>query len=429
MVDPKKLLVAELKRELDNRNINSNGRKSVLISRLELALNEEQRQSETNRNDRSEFEELNISVSSVESMDPYEPDQLLNISVSSVDSSDARNESHSDEFGLNIEQDQSERTLPNTSNDNAETHANILSLSSETSTIISLPLDRIEIPSHSDVTMPDVSQLLHGEEKNQVTYTLIPGKRANSEILYSIEERQFYLKKKKLANGVISLECRTDGCNKRCYLNLVDEKCELPTPYEPHNHHTKEEEYKKLNVLNQMKKDCSNPNIIAKREGKTSIVKKIFRDTIAENENSTIQFHRVERTLRRIAGKTLPAAPKTIDQIGIAFENEHVNQLYGFTSHRSAPTQFYRTTYVSDDFSYSVFASQRCIDLIKAHYTVMERKYTMDATFDVTPRLFYQLLIIYFETPSKQVEHFENTHSNEFTEIGFRFIFCCFFSS
>lgn len=102
----------------------------------------------------------------------------------------------------------------------------------------------------------------------------------------------------------------------------------------------------------------------------------------------------------------MPPAPKTIDQIGSAFANEHVNRLYGQTSHKSdtKKNQFYRTTHISDEFAYSVFASQRCIDLIEKHYREEERKYTMDATFKIVPRLFYQLLIIYFETPSKQVQ-------------------------
>lgn len=56
-----------------------------------------------------------------------------------------------------------------------------------------------------------------------------------------------------------------------------------------------------------------------------------------------------------------------------------------------------------DDFGYSVFASQRIIDMIEQNYTEEQRKYAMDATFLVVPLLFFQLLIIYFETPTKQV--------------------------
>lgn len=241
-----------------------------------------------------------------------------------------------------------------------------------------------------------------------ITYSLIPGKRANSEILYSMEEQQFYVKKRKLTSGVLSLVCRTTGCKNHCYLDSEKNICKLPVPYVPHAHPTQEDEYKKLCVLNKIKADCANPNIVAKTETKTSVVKSIFKETITENEDSTVQYHRVERTLRRIASKTMPPAPKTIEQIGSTFENEHVNRLYGQTLHKTddEKNQFYRTTHVEDEFAYSVFASQRCIDLIESHYEVHERKYCIDATFKVVPLLFYQLLIIYFETPTKQVKFF-----------------------
>lgn len=236
----------------------------------------------------------------------------------------------------------------------------------------------------------------------------MPGKRVNSEILYLNHEKQFYVKKKKLASGVLSLVCRTDNCKNQCYLDLEKNICTLPVPYVPHNHSTQEEEYEKLCVLNKIKSDCANPNIVAQRETKTSVVKSIFKDKITENENSTIQYHRIERTLRRITSKTMPTAPKTIDQIESTFANDHVAKLYGQTSHKTntEKNQFYRTTHVNDEFGYSIFASQRCIDLIEANYPVNERRYNMDATFKVVPRLFYQLLIIYFETPTKQVQFF-----------------------
>lgn len=241
------------------------------------------------------------------------------------------------------------------------------------------------------------------EATNTVGYELLPGKRANSEILYSKDEKQFYLKKRKLANGQISLVCRTKGCKNNCYLDKDKKECSLPNPYVPHTHATVEEEYESLRILNQIKVDCSDPDTVAKRETKTSVVKSIFKETIAKHDASAIQYHRIERTLRRIASKTLPAAPKTIEEIGKTFENSHVNRLYGQSLYEGENKQFYRTTHVSDAFAYSVFASQRSIDLIKDHYPENERKYCLDATFKVSPRLFYQLLIIYFETPSKQV--------------------------
>lgn len=125
------------------------------------------------------------------------------------------------------------------------------------------------------------------------------------------------------------------------------------------------------------------------------------------NQSSDLQFSTYERTLRRIKNSSMPPSPKDIEGIEEAFANEEVNRLYGQTMHTDNvdKNQFYRTTYRCDDFGYSVFASQRTIDLIHDNYTVAQRKYLMDATFYVVPLLFMQLLIIYFQTPSKQVIH------------------------
>lgn len=108
----------------------------------------------------------------------------------------------------------------------------------------------------------------------------------------------------------------------------------------------------------------------------------------------------------------MPSPPKTIADIDAAFANENVNRLYGQTLHKSNvdKNQFYRTTYVCDEFAYSVFASQRIIDMIASNYSIEERKYMMDATFKVTPQLFYQLLTIHFETPNKQVNALKHDH-------------------
>lgn len=131
---------------------------------------------------------------------------------------------------------------------------------------------------------------------------------------------------------MISLTCRHDGCKNNCYLD--EGVCKLPVLYIPHNHATKANEYKELCVLNAIKNDCANAEIMAKIDTKTSAVKSIFKETIKENESSTVQFHKIERTLRRIASKTMPAAPKSINDIGKTFENESVRRLYGQTMHK-----------------------------------------------------------------------------------------------
>lgn len=125
---------------------------------------------------------------------------------------------------------------------------------------------------------------------------------------------------------------------------------------------------------------------------------------VYRNEQVGLQYHRVERTMRRIRQTTMPAPPKKIEQIPELFQNPTVNNLYGRTKQKlnTEKNQFYRTTRICEEFAYSLFASQRIIDLIQ-DFPIEKRRFMMDATFKIVPKIFSQLLVIYFETPSKQV--------------------------
>lgn len=119
-------------------------------------------------------------------------------------------------------------------------------------------------------------------------------------------------------------------------------------------------------------------------------------------------FHKVERTMRRIKQSTMPAPPKKVEDIHACFDNEAVNEMYGRTKQKTntEKNQFYRTTHICGEFAYSLFASERIIDLIQT-YAVDKRRFMMDATFKIVPKMYSQLLVIYFETPSKQVNENE----------------------
>lgn len=77
------------------------------------------------------------------------------------------------------------------------------------------------------------------------------------------------------------------------------------------------------------------------------------------HDNNDLQYHTVERTMRRTKQTNLPAPPKKVEDIAASFENPIVNQVYGMTENKTntEKNQFYRTTFVCDDFSYSLFAS------------------------------------------------------------------------
>lgn len=127
-----------------------------------------------------------------------------------------------------------------------------------------------------------------------------------------------------------------------------------------------------------------------------------FRD-----DNLDVMYHTVERTMRRIKQSTMPAPPKKVEDIHACFDNETVNEKYARTKQKTntEKNQFYRTTHICEEFAYT-FAWERIIDLIKT-YAVDKRRFMIDATFKIVPKMYSQLLVIYFETPSKQVNEIE----------------------
>lgn len=107
----------------------------------------------------------------------------------------------------------------------------------------------------------------------------------------------------------------------------------------------------------------------------------------------------MQRSLYRYKSSSLPPMPRTAAEVKLAFQRDDVMNLYGRTlANDSGPqTDFFRTVFVGDQFSYAVFASQKIIAEIEK-IPVTRRKYAMDATFKVCPYgEFKQLLIIHIE--------------------------------
>lgn len=98
-----------------------------------------------------------------------------------------------------------------------------------------------------------------------------------------------------------------------------------------------------------------------------------------------------------IHNETLPNAPKTCEDIRVAFANEKIRKIYGHTKHDN-PSVFYKGCVEDSNFAYCIFASDVITQKINSCIPIERRNYLMDATFKIVPQsCFKQLLIIYIE--------------------------------
>lgn len=73
------------------------------------------------------------------------------------------------------------------------------------------------------------------------------------------------------------------------------------------------------------------------------------------------------------------------------------NNLEEFGRTLDKTKQLYFGSVVKRDYTFHVFASERIIDIIRNHMSNAKKNYLIDGTFQIVPRLFYQLLIITVE--------------------------------
>lgn len=69
--------------------------------------------------------------------------------------------------------------------------------------------------------------------------------------------------------------------------------------------------------------------------------------------------------------------------------------MYEYGYNLEHDSKFFIDSVVTENFGFTLFASQYTIDFIKQN--IKYRKYLMDATFDSLPEKYYQLLIIAIE--------------------------------
>lgn len=115
---------------------------------------------------------------------------------------------------------------------------------------------------------------------NVMTYEKVPGKRKNTEVFYVPEETQFYRKKTKLSNGLLSAVCVNKSCKKRVMLDESNGTAIFNGPITPHAHTPKKNEYTERKLLHALKEECKNINVIAACDKKTSVIKSIFSSEV-----------------------------------------------------------------------------------------------------------------------------------------------------
>lgn len=106
----------------------------------------------------------------------------------------------------------------------------------------------------------------------------------------------------------------------------------------------------------------------------------------------------MSRQLYRIRDKRHPKIPRTNIEVQEAFKKAEIFEEYGKTLNKIHP--LYVDSIIEEEYAFHVFASFANIKLTEAHIPPGQRKYLMDGTFKVVPRLFGkkgQLLIIAIE--------------------------------
>lgn len=113
-------------------------------------------------------------------------------------------------------------------------------------------------------------------------FIIMPGARFGSEVFYIKKEKQFYLKNKRKKDGTITLNCREQGCNVNVNYNRIEKTMIFCPPSRTHSHTTKETEFERLVVYNEMKAKCSDPNVLSMNTNKSSPVANIYNEAISK---------------------------------------------------------------------------------------------------------------------------------------------------
>lgn len=129
------------------------------------------------------------------------------------------------------------------------------------------------------------------------------------------------------------------------------------------------------------------------------MVKIIFLLFSSQEATKNISFPKIQRGLQYLASTVFQTSPKTPADVQKAFNKESVFKNFGLCRQDQHQTPFFKVCHEQKDFAYCVFASDKCVQLIKENIPVTSnRKILIDGTFAVVPiGCFQQLLLINVE--------------------------------
>lgn len=135
-----------------------------------------------------------------------------------------------------------------------------------------------ELPSTSDNISVNLLSPSESEFEKCMEYKFISGSRVSSVLLYVVEEKQLYVKNRKLKFGGHSYVCRVKNCNTRVHFH--DEKCVISTnDCSRHEMHAnQEDEYKRLEQLQNIRSAVSKPAVLKQR----SRIREVFNENAKE---------------------------------------------------------------------------------------------------------------------------------------------------
>lgn len=102
--------------------------------------------------------------------------------------------------------------------------------------------------------MAGFDSLMEQSSVDSEKYIFVPGKRANSQLLWFIDEKQFYRVSRKKDDRTFH-ECRFDGCKARVVISNIG-KISRTNASVLYNHPACEAEYAQLEVENNIKAQC-----------------------------------------------------------------------------------------------------------------------------------------------------------------------------
>lgn len=235
--------------------------------------------------------------------------------------------------------------------------------------------------SSSSSTVSSIGESVENGSIRFMPYKIVTGWSLGSNLLYTINEKQFYRKNRSTKIGTAYL---CVSCKSRVHLRN-DKICIQEEKYLVHNHklphkETKEEEFEQLKVLNIIKDKCS--DIYTLLNQRKQSVRDIFYDVMSKYPLVELDFFRHEKTLSNIRNQSLPKNPNTCDEISKIFERKDIIDLIGTTK---TGEMFFNGVMESNEYNFCIFSSPRSIKLFKKYVTFGKRTVIMDGTFAIVP--------------------------------------------